>query len=494
MTRRIREGIAWLLGYRQVPYSCRLIFRYEFFHMLVWGLVWGGLNGNFAGYVASRALHASDLLVAVIAASMAVANCFAVMWSSLLLRCSKKGFLHMTMLGTAVVLASVFATPMAGAWFAGLTGEATGTAVVFTLQILLCWLLMQASNTARTQIWRLNYPASHRGRILARFAIGQVLCGAAWGALMGAYCDGAFHVGLFGRRWLEADISWLPLAGTPEAYRVIYPFTGAMALLCVWTYRRVVVRREPARPVPPGGNGLWAPNAEGSYVTPGWFSTLAEGLRAGIREGWSVLRDDRAFRQYMIWQFLAGAATMMIAVPMILILKDVFGSGYLQVASLLIVIPQVVMVITTGPWAHWFDRLPLYRFRAVHMGLWTVSRLLLAAGVGLRSLEVVAAALALAGASLAAGRFSWQLGHMAFSRRFNDATYMGVHQTLTGVRGLTMPFVGLLLYRTVLGWHVIWLSAVLQGITAWGFWRLARTDPALRSRATDGAMMAGTRR
>ncbi len=44
-----------------------------------------------------------------------------------------------------------------------------------------------------------------------------------------------------------------------------------------------------------------------------------------------------------------------------------------------------------------------------------------------------------------AGRLSWQLGHMSFARVQDDAIYMGLHQALTGVRGLIMPLVGALL-------------------------------------------------
>ena len=65
---------------------------------------------------------------------------------------------------------------------------------------------------------------------------------------------------------------------------------------------------------------------------------------------------------------------------------------------------------------------------------------------------------------------------MAFSQRHNDATYMGVHQALTGVRGLITPFLGAALYRFVLGWHVVWLAGALQAVSVLGFVRLSRSE------------------
>jgi hypothetical protein len=53
---------------------------------------------------------------------------------------------------------------------------------------------------------------------------------------------------------------------------------------------------------------------------------------------------------------------------------------------------------------------------------------------------------------------------------------MGVHQTLTGVRGLTMPLAGALLYQYVVGWHVIWISVLLMAIATCGFEKMRRDE------------------
>ena len=47
---------------------------------------------------------------------------------------------------------------------------------------------------------------------------------------------------------------------------------------------------------------------------------------------------------------------------------------------------------------------------------------------------------------------------------------MGIHMTLQGLRGLTMPFVGIWLYGLDgVGINVLWIGAALQFVAAAGF-------------------------
>ena len=50
---------------------------------------------------------------------------------------------------------------------------------------------------------------------------------------------------------------------------------------------------------------------------------------------------------------------------------------------------------------------------------------------------------------------AWQLGHNDFARPDQLSAYMGVHVTLTGIRGATAPFLGMFLY---VGWDLGWFS------------------------------------
>jgi hypothetical protein len=51
------------------------------------------------------------------------------------------------------------------------------------------------------------------------------------------------------------------------------------------------------------------------------------------------------------------------------------------------------------------------------------------------------------GVAFAGGRLAWNLGHNDFAKDENAAQYMATHVTLTGIRGLIAPFIGVPLYR-----------------------------------------------
>lgn len=480
------QGWRWLFGYRQVPFAVRGIFRRELPHMLLWGVVWGALNGRYCGFIAARSLHAPDALVGVVVSSIAIANLFAVWWASLAARRSVRRLLIPGILILAAIMFSFALTPMSRSLdrLAGI-GSAEGatrvwslSAALFAAQVMLAWIVVQGINTVRTRMWKLNYPASHRARIMARFAMWQVLVAVLTSALIGTYMDGRIPIRV--RPWIDLDwsLAWLPHSGTADAFDLLFPAAGLVALASAWFYRRVKVRRE-HHALAEHSRTRQAPmphDTEASFILPGWFQTLRGGVMIGLGEARTLLRQDLRFRRYMSWQMLAGTGTMLMEVPTILILNELFQVNYVAAAGLLAIVPQLVVIGFTPAWAKLFDRWPLMGFRITQMSVWILSRLTLGAGFWLHSLWLVGAGLALGGLALAGGRFSWQLGHMAFSQPHNDATYMGIHQALTGVRGLITPFLGAALYRYVMGWHVVWLSVALQAASIYGFARLRKMD------------------
>jgi len=88
------------------------------------------------------------------------------------------------------------------------------------------------------------------------------------------------------------------------------------------------------------------------------------------------------------------------------------------------------------------------------------------------------------------GNLAWQLGHNDFAPRDQLSTYMGIHVTLTGVRGAFAPFLGMALY---LGWDAkgyvpgstglsawLFLLSALLGAVAWHGFEKLRRDVRLR--------------
>jgi hypothetical protein len=110
-------------------------------------------------------------------------------------------------------------------------------------------------------------------------------------------------------------------------------------------------------------------------------------------------------------------------------------------------------------------------FRAKHSWLWVVSQGVMGAGTLLGSVFWIGFGRVVFGIARGGGNLAWSLGHNDFAHPERAGLYMGVHATLTGLRGVFAPFLGMLLYlgadaRTLPG------GLVLPALPALGGWMM----------------------
>jgi hypothetical protein len=117
--------------------------------------------------------------------------------------------------------------------------------------------------------------------------------------------------------------------------------------------------------------------------------------------------------------------------------------------GLLVGVPLMLASLTLPLWAAYMDRVHIAQFRTRQSLLWILSQALTFVGALKGSLVWIALGRVVLGVTRGGGGLAWQLGHNDFASQQNLAAYMGLHVTLTGVRGLFAPFLGMLLY---LGW------------------------------------------
>jgi hypothetical protein len=172
-----------------------------------------------------------------------------------------------------------------------------------------------------------------------------------------------------------------------------------------------------------------------------------------------VLRADSAFARYQVWQFVLGASNMMIEAPLIYLVSRELQASYVVSIALTQAIPLGLSVVMMPFWAAWLDRVHVLDFRAGHSWLFTGSTLLTWTGALTGSLWLVAAGRVLAGVARGGGSLAWSLGHNDFAAPDRVTLYMGIHVTLTGVRGAIAPFLGMLLY-------VGWVERAIPGLDA----------------------------
>jgi hypothetical protein len=181
-----------------------------------------------------------------------------------------------------------------------------------------------------------------------------------------------------------------------------------------------------------------------------------------------LLHKDRTYRRFRWAQFWLGAPVMAAEPAFIIAMDEHFQLDYRQSIALTQVIPIFLTVLTIPLWARLLDRVHIVHFRAYHSWVFVVAVMMMGAGFLTESLAVIYVSRVILGVANGGGVLAWQLGHHDFARDGDNALYMGVHVTLTGVRGAFAPFLGVLLYS---GLHAAGGRAPLDvpGIGAWCF-------------------------
>jgi MFS family permease len=396
------------------------------------------IEGGVVGVLAKKVFDVNDFLFATIMAAPMFANMTSPFWARLARGRSKVACVTMLQVGLALGAAMIALLPH-NSWSPWL----------LTLLVVFCRCMHAGAITLRTAVWRHNYPRHLRGQVTSRLAFIETVIVA--GVPLAGYALLDWH-------------EW--------TFRILYPAGLLLATPGIWAYSRVRMRRE---------RELLAYESQLPLATsndPVGPAIPPEDAQPGPATGfWSVLRNDPLFRRYMLWQFVGGCAFMMTNVVVVRMITDwTEGQPSEYVISILMStsIPLALGLVTLPLWARYFDRVHIVRFRATQSYLWIALQSLTWIAAVMHSLWWLALARVVTGFSQGGGMLAWTLGHNDFSNRRNVAQYMSVHQTLTGIRGLTAPYLGVMLYRHVTGEHVYLVALSLSLIAGIGFHLMLR--------------------
>jgi hypothetical protein len=306
--------------------------------------------------------------------------------------------------------------------------------LVVATQFFWCGLL-----TIRSSVWRANYDRAGRTTFTARVLMVTAIVMAATGVVTGLLVD--------------LDI---------ENFRLIFIAAGGFALLGMVSYRGLRVRRQ--RQLIIAERSLMA----GQRFRPGVFL--------------DIWRDDPLFRNYLIVTFISGSGNLMFMAPLILVMNNNLQLSQVQQILITASLPTLLMPLLVPFWASVFARRHVIDFRARLNWFFAgaVGAFLTAAVT--HWIPLLWLGSVLLGTGWAGGRLGWNLGHNDFTADDERATgYMGLHVTLTGVRGAVVPLVGVTLYQTLearapgFGVWSLLLPFMLSLCGAIGFVVLART-------------------
>lgn len=392
--------------------------------------------------------------VATIAAAPMFANATSTLWARLSNGRPKAMMIAILQAAFLIVVAAMALLP---------TNPSSAAAFVSFYVLTRC--LVAGVMTVRTVIWRANYPRHSRSRITGRLML--------------------MNTTMLTLLPLIAGVIFNEEKGfDPRQYLAVYLAAACLGVVGVLSYAGLRVRRERLL------------RKEERETTIGSADTPGPPVRiSAIR----VLLNDHHFRSYMLWQFFAGVATMAGKTVMLAFITSqlaalpdgwTLGPSTLGLDRFLVgfvmtdVAVQLFVALSIPFWAHYLDKVHVTRFRTRHGLTWMFTQAtafiaVFAAtqgiGVGWLLLLILIPRIG-QGLVFGGGRLAWQLGHHDFADRHLAATYMAIHQTLTGVRGFIAPFLGVILYA---GWqgsdNLLGTGVALPAWSGIGYWVFAIT-------------------
>lgn len=389
------------------------------------------LEGGVVGVIAAKIYQVSPFVLALVSAAPMFANLSSFFWSRLAAGRSK---VATACLLQALIIGCVIAVALVPS---GEFGAAVLVSAMIASRVLLAGVV-----TLRSVIWSLNYARHQRARATSQLqminAVMTVVISSAIGPLLDAY---------------PQSLGWIYWGGA---------LVGCLGLLLFAQVRVIGEARQRVR-------------ERAERRSP----TAALGFL-------QILKEDRLFRWYQLNMFGAGFSNMLIEAPLIFIVTRQMEASYTVSMLITMVIPFAVSLVSMPVWAAYLDRVHVAQFRSRQSVLWIIAQLLTMVGAMLESLTWLVIARTIMGVARGGGTLAWQLGHNDFARQDQLAAYMGLHVTLTGLRGATAPFLGILLYAgwssnpvfggswSGIGSWVFGAAAIFSAMAGWGFNALYR--------------------
>ncbi len=308
---------------------------------------------------------------------------------------------------------------------------------VATVLSRVCWA---GFLTMRSTVWGRNYPRAARGRVTGKLSTVQVSIIAVLGLGLGAM--------------MEWD---------PDARHVLLPLGAVIGCGGIFMWSRVRVRGRVAfKRVEMLDIGKDRPSFNPMSVV-------------------QVLITDRKYAWFMLCMFLLGIGNLMVDAPLVIAVREEFGGGYAAGILVMATLPQAMMPLAIPFWARLLDKGHVVKFRSIHAWFFVAATLCLVVAFRLHFWPLVVAGVLIEGIAFGGGVLAWNLGHLDFAPAHKVAQYMGVHVTLTGVRGIIGPFAAVWMYEAFKARLGVgggsWVFLVCLGFAiagSIGFVRLAR--------------------
>ena len=353
--------------------------------------------------------------VPVLTATIPISNLLAIFFADRVTRSNKIDWI-------------VWPNILAALFLIGVIGLKANMGPVFALLIVASQLARAPIVSAQSAVYRENYGPHVRSWAMA-MAITVFMAAIAIYSLFAAY---AFEQS---ERWIGP----------------IYALTGLMVIAGAWRFRRLRL--------------VGQSNDNGSSSD-----------RVSLSEQIGLLVRDRGFRGYQISYMLFGGANIALITAFPIYLFEEFSASHASAMQAIIILPTLASIVMLPVWGTWFDRHRPLVIRLWICVFWSMVPLIYYFSQTWWGIYFAAIVL---GLMRGGNMILWHLGVNYFAQSHNVAHYMGLHQTLTGIRGFIMPVVAWMVGQWI-GFResmLVWF--VIMAMGGWIMWLEIRREKRL---------------
>lgn len=226
-----------------------------------------------------------------------------------------------------------------------------------------------------------------------------------------------------------AYVSGVILDLDPWSYRWMYAVGGVLGMAGIY-----VLATSPLR-------GLYKLTAE--QAAPTFKRTVIQPIRNLI----ALLKEDRNYFHFESAFFLYGVAFMLMCPALPMYMVDVAKMSYEQTGIAAGLLGQLGMIFASIVWGRLMDRIGptllcaiIFAILAIFPGVLLFGPIAAAHNIPL--VYIVYLGYIIFGLGMSGINVAWSLGPVDFAGNRDASTYLGVHVTLTGLRGSIAPILG----------------------------------------------------
>lgn len=197
-----------------------------------------------------------------------------------------------------------------------------------------------------------------------------------------------------------------------------------------------------------------------------WHETLFDPIKRSL----ALLKTNKPFASFERSFSIYGMGFIMVQPVLPIFLVDMLKLSYTGNFVAKGVISQIPLMLLSPYLGKWHDKLHPFRFISIFFGLLALfPALIIVSALTLKwhvlSIVLVYLAYTIFGVAMAGVNIAWNMGSIFFAGKEDASMYQSVHVTMTGIRGIMAPLLGLVLLKT-LGIISVFAVAVCFLITA----------------------------